>query len=241
MLLNIEHVQGSAFADHLVGDGGYNRLLGEGGDDFLDGGNDRPDVLDGGEGADTVSYAGSWAAVVVSLTSNAGQGGDADGDTLISIEKVIGSDHNDCLYGNADANTLAGGAGADYLDGRDGVDTADYSASSDGIDARLIGTSHGGDAEGDRLVAVENIRGSAFADRLTGNAGANVFMGGGGSDTVSYAEGTVGVTVDLATGIAVGGNAQGDVLTSIENLDGTQGGDNPHRGCCGKCAARARR
>ena len=36
-------------------------------------------------------------------------------DTLISIENVVGTSHNDVLIGNADANRLEGSGGKDVL------------------------------------------------------------------------------------------------------------------------------
>ncbi len=83
--------------------------------------------------------------------------------------------------------------------GRAAEPGADYSASSAGVNAALSGTSHGGDAEGDRLLNIGDLRGSAFADQLTGNAAANRLDGGAGIDTVSYASSSAGVTVSLAT------------------------------------------
>ena len=68
-----------------------------------------------------------------------GAGGDAQGDTLATIENIIGSAFADTLTGNAAANTLdgrsgndtlIGGAGADALIGGAGTDTADYSSSA---------------------------------------------------------------------------------------------------------------
>ena len=40
-------------------------------------------------------------------------------------------------------------------------------------------------------------------------------------DTASYAASTSGVTVSLMTGTGSGGDAQGDTLTNIENLTGS--------------------
>ncbi len=45
--------------------------------------------------------------------------------------------------------------------------------------------------------------------------------GGAGIDTIGYADSSVGVTVNLATGAASGGNATGDTYTSIENARGS--------------------
>jgi hypothetical protein len=53
-----------------------------------------------GRGNDTASYAGSTAGVVVNLVSGTVSGGDAQGDTLLSIESVGGSALADTLTGN---------------------------------------------------------------------------------------------------------------------------------------------
>ena len=75
----------------------------------LDGGpgNDRltggagVDVLVGGPGNDAAYYASSATAVTVNLLDGTGTGGDAEGDTLDSIEYLSGSGHDDTLTGNA--------------------------------------------------------------------------------------------------------------------------------------------
>ena len=92
------------------------------------------------------------------------------------------------------------------------------------------GTGAGGDAEGDVLVDVESVEGSAHRDTLTGDNSANRLFGAGGNDrlvggagadrlegdsgedTVSYAGSAAAVTVDLSAGTASGGDAEGDVL-----------------------------
>ncbi len=186
--------------------------------------------------------------------------GDANGDTLISIENVVGSALADMLIGNAADNALAGGAGddllqglggADVLDGGAGLDTADYSESADGVTVNLaLGTGAGGDAQGDTLRNIENITGSAFDDTLTGDANANVLLGGDGDDTlaglggadiidggtgnntVDYSASAAGVTVNIsstagivAAGIGAGGDAEGDQLSNIQNLIGSNFAD----------------
>ena len=45
--------------------------------------------------------------------------------------------------------------------------------------------------------------------------------GGAGIDTASYATSTSGVTVSLTTGTGSGGDAEGDTLSNIENLTGS--------------------
>ena len=78
---------------------------------------------------------------------------------------------NDMLYGGSGNDTLDGGAGADTLIGGPGTDTADYSSSAAGVTVNLLtGVGSGGDAQGDMLVGIENIIGSAHDDALTGDA-----------------------------------------------------------------------
>ena len=232
----------------INGTAGDDTLTGTAGDDTINGlaGNDTliglagADSLDGGIGTDTASYSGSGAGVTANLTTGTGTGGDAQGDTLTAIENLTGSAFADVLTGDANANTLdgaggndtldgaagndmlIGGAGGDSLDGGTGADTADYSASSAGVTVNLTaGTGTGGDAQGDTLVNVENLIGSAFDDTFVGDANANDFDGGNGTDTVDYSGSGAGVTVNLVTGTGSGGDAAGDTLTGIENLIGS--------------------
>lgn len=123
MLTNVEVAYGSAFNDTITGNASANLLYGNNGDDTLSGGLGA-DMLDGGAGLrDTVSYAASKLAVTVSLAGNANTGGDAEGDTLVAIEQVIGSKFNDSLGGESGSNLLRGERGNDILNGGEGDDT----------------------------------------------------------------------------------------------------------------------
>src|SRR6185437_10604096 len=79
-----------------------------------------------------------------------------------------------------------------------------------------------------------NAVGNALDNVLTGNSGANVLVGGagadtldggGGVDTASYASSGSGVAVSLALGTGIGGDAEGDHLSNIENLTGSNFND----------------
>ncbi|MGF6233152.1 Ca2+-binding RTX toxin-like protein [Inquilinus ginsengisoli] len=192
------------------------------GDQFLD----RVKILDGSLFADSLA-------------------GSAEADAL------NGLDGDDALDGGAGDDVLDGGAGADSLTGGVGTDTVDYAHSQAGIAIDLAaGTAHGGDADGDSFGdAIEVLRGSRFADTLTGDAGDNILFGaigtdtlsggdgddvldggagadsldgGAGIDLVSYADSPVGPTINLTTGVSTGGDAEGDVLSGIEIIEGSR-------------------
>ena len=240
--------------DNLEGGDGSDNLHGDDGNDDLHGGA-WADRLDGGAGDDTAAYWDSDAGVTVNLTRSRGQrGGDAEGDTLTGIENIDGSSHADLLIGNGRNNALDGrdgndtlisgagddrlhgGAGADRLDGGEGHDDwALHWGSDAGVTVNLAtGTGQGGHAEGDTLTGIESIHGSEHADHLTGDDGDNGFNGDAGADTIDGGEGhdfagywgsDAGVTVNLATGTGQGGHAEGDTLTDIESIHGSDHAD----------------
>lgn len=264
-------IEGTAGADTLVGDDRFNNeliggagndtLLGGVGHDLLEGGAGA-DILNGGAGEDTASYKTSTAGVYVNLLTGIGTGGHAEGDTFISIERLIGSVHadtligddgdnvlagmagDDTIYGGAGDDIIEGGAGADTMDGGEGFDIANYGTSSAGVKVSLQegstpGQGFGGDAEGDTLMGFEGISGSIFSDILIGNSednvlignagndilaglgGADTLIGGDGSDFADYSASDAAVYVNLLTGVATGGHAEGDRFSSIENLIGS--------------------
>ncbi|MFE0753473.1 calcium-binding protein [Inquilinus sp. NPDC058860] len=178
---------------------------------------------------------------VATLTGSAAadllQGG-AGGERILGLggnDRLVGNGGDDIVTGDGGNDVLSGGAGGDWLDGGAGTDTASYADSSVGVTVNLAtGIGSSGTAFGDRLVSIEAITGSTHADTLTGSAAANVFTGGAGADvinggagvdTASYADSSVGVTVNLATGTGSSGTAFGDRLVSIEAVTGSAHAD----------------
>jgi Ca2+-binding RTX toxin-like protein len=224
-----DHFVGTAFNDVMKGGGAADRLYGNGGDDFLMGG-EGGDKLYGGAGNDTASYVHSTSAVHVDLGTNFNSGGEAQNDTLVGVENLIGSDFADTLTGNGGDNILEGGAGADVLIGGGGIDTASYRTSTTWVNANLhTGLGSHGDAQGDILSStIENLIGSDHGDLLTGNAGANVIEGGlgndgiygqGGDDTAVFSHNFNDYTlIDYGTKIYVWGPDGYDTVTGIEHL-----------------------
>jgi Ca2+-binding RTX toxin-like protein len=117
-----DEINGLGGGDTLNGLGGGDALYGGDGNDVLRGGAGA-DRLDGGAGTDTASWFTSMAGVSVNLVSGIGSSGEAQGDTLVGIENLTGSQGNDSLVGNAGANALNGSAGNDALTGAGGKDT----------------------------------------------------------------------------------------------------------------------
>ena len=150
-LFSIENLNGSAFNDRLTGNNGNNVLTGNLGSDVLNG-RGGADQLIGGGGRDTAQYSTSAAAVNVNLATGTGSGGEAAGDTLSSIENVIGSRLNDVIIGSDTANVLSGAGGNDRLEG--------------GLNKDVI---HGGNGN-DMIIGGQGI------DRLYGDAGNDTFV-----------------------------------------------------------------
>ncbi|WP_181703951.1 S8 family serine peptidase [Chthonobacter albigriseus] len=247
----VNSISGTTAADTLNGTVGADQMKGLAGNDLIRG-SAGADSIDGGDGIDTVDYSLSTAAVQVHMTNPVQTGGFAAGDVLTNVENLTGSAYGDELRGNADANTILGGngndvlegrAGADRLDGGAGIDIATYWSSSSGVNVDLARASQlNGDAQGDVLIAIENINGSNFADFIAGNgaantlngfagndtfigrAGADTIDGGDGIDAVSYA-GSLGVNIDLTRASQLLNDAAGDVLRNIENVTGSSYAD----------------
>jgi Ca2+-binding RTX toxin-like protein len=237
-------------SDHISGDAGDDWLKGVGGADWLQGGAGA-DVLDGGEGFDMADYRDSSSGIVIGLTEAPGYGGTAQGDILISIERVdasyysdflIGNDGinlfsgrsgddtlkggggHDYLYGDADNDTLIGGADGDTLDGGAGIDTASYALSAAGVTVHLeYGTASSGDAQGDQLYSIENLEGSAYYDDLMGDGGANVLTGNDGDDTLDGAGG-IDTLYGGGGGDTLFGRAGNDTLYGGADGDYLEGG-----------------
>ncbi len=238
-ILGFENVTGSAYADTIKGDDNQNTLTGGSGNDRLtglagadilngDAGNDvliggiGSDFLYGGTGNDTASYQFASTGVSVTLRSQGQTGGEAEGDQLISIENLDGSEYNDALIGNDVDNVLLGrngddmlegGMGADRLVGGDGNDTATYRNATSGVVVSMTSGS-GGEAAGDVLVDMENLEGSNFNDALTGNEKDNSLTGGAGNDRLFGGAGN---------DTLVGGTGD-DLLVGGQGADGLFGG-----------------
>lgn len=205
-------MQGGDGNDIMYGGTGNDVLLAGAGTDTLMGdlGSDR---LHGGTGSDTVDYsAADFGAISINLYTGTAGGSFATGDTLLSIENVIGTDRNDYIAGDFSDNTFEGGLGNDYLTGRWGNDQIFGGIGNDilfgGIDNDMI---QGGDGQ-------DAMQGGDGNDIMLGGAGNDVLLGGAGVDRINGGTGNdrinAGADTDVFVFNALFGN---DTIVGFEN------------------------
>jgi Ca2+-binding RTX toxin-like protein len=154
----------------------------------------RPEAFYGWGFDDTVSYENAPSSgsigqydvgVTVSLENPYINTGLAFGDTFYFIEKIIGSQYTDFMYGDAGSNILDGGGSPDFLYGRAGDDTIlggggfDFLYGEDGNDVMdgqwHTDTMYGGNGD-DQMWGGSNFAnhyypGTNYADILYGDDG----------------------------------------------------------------------
>ncbi|SEJ40244.1 Matrixin [Sphingomonas sp. OV641] len=115
------------------------------------------------------------------------------------IENAVGGGGDDLIVVNSAANRVDGGAG---------LDTVSYETATAGVTVSLLNGVGSAGAAGDRFTSIEGVIGSAFADRLTGDAATNILegaagddrmIGGGGRDAFVFKSAEGGTGVDRIT------------------------------------------
>lgn len=119
---------------------------------------------------------------------------------------IIGTQKADHLTGTGNANKIMGEAGNDRLEGKAGDDTLNGGSGDNWL--------FGGDGK-DRIV------GGSACDWIEGGAGADTIIGGGYHGHLVYWSSKNGVKVNLSTGAAAGGDAEGDTFSGIIAVDGS--------------------
>ncbi|QQS12955.1 MAG: hypothetical protein IPK81_01375 [Rhodospirillales bacterium] len=241
VLIGIESARGSSFADTFYGGSGadFEGFVGGGGDDRIH-----------GDGV-TNTRAEYWdAAGAVTIVLDAGGDGTASGagvgtDALFDVNFFRGSSFADRFDASAFANGVGGGdfnhfqgdAGNDTVVGN-GNTRIDYRSATIGVTVDLVVGSAGDGLGGvDSFHGVNQVRGSGFADTLSGGVDDDYegFEGRGGNDRIDGRSGfdeaiysldgvpAAGISVDLAAGIVVGDPATSgtDTLISVEAVRGT--------------------
>jgi Ca2+-binding RTX toxin-like protein len=244
-LIGIERVTGSAFGDILAGsDTTFSEAFRGGPGD---------DTIIGLGLYDTAEYYFATGPITANLAAGSVSGDSSVGsDTLSGVEIVIGTAFDDSFIATgflspsapgglpSTFNSFEGRGGNDSIVGN-GATRIEYTSALEPVSVDLkTGVVFGGPSVGtDSFSGVNSVRGSAFADTLTGGVAANngfeSFDGRAGNDQIDGGSGfdrsdyafvgpvTVGLTVDLDLGIAAGDPVfvGTDTLRSIESVRGS--------------------
>ena len=226
-LSGIERIFGSIFGDTIIGSSDGEYLYGNSGNDQLYGGDgvdtlygdDGFDYLVGGSGDDWL-YGGAGNDLIVGGTGSDVIEGGAGNDTASYLASAAAVDID------LSTSTGAGGdaAGDTYLD----IENLQGTLFGDlllGDGAANILWGEAGDDELQGGSGDDQLLGGLGDDWLVGGLGADILSGGDGYDTADYSSATSAVVVNLFDGQGTGGEALGDVLSSIERLYGTDYGD----------------
>lgn len=168
------------------------RLLGDSGNDTIHPLGSGTEVIGGGPGTDTATYAALSVPIKATLTGGLDDGpiGAATPDYLgADLEIVIGGSGNDIMTGRSSASTLRGGPGNDTITGGTG------------------NTAIGGGSGNDTLT------GGAGADSIMGDSGIDIINGAGGNDLLFAVDGVGGDSVTCGAGNDDVNYDAGDALT----------------------------
>ncbi|MBL8554638.1 MAG: matrixin family metalloprotease [Phenylobacterium sp.] len=199
-------LDGEGGSDTLSGGSGVNRLSGGPGNDVIVVVDGRS-IVDGGDGYDELWLSPlSSASAVLSYASLTAGGGSFTG-----IEAVV-------MFGDANADTLQGGAMPDVLVGAAGADSLSGGASDDELF---------GDTGADTLSGGEGsdyLEGWSGDDWLIPGGGNDIIWGASGVDTVDFSGELEGVDVTINANRSVGGAIE--QMFDVENIVGTPYSDN---------------
>lgn len=257
----MDQLYGGVGNDSILGSGGNDTVSGQSGNDWLEGGaandgvyggadNDTllggtgNDTLAGGAGFDYAHYQSSSDGVQVRLALTTAQfiSSNQGTDTIFGIEGVVGSNHNDRLFGNNAANYFAaedgedrvyGGGGNDTMDGgAGGNDFLNYFFSSDAVTFSLANQGAfqfvSASQDTDYAINFENLLGSSNGDNLDGDGNANVIQGYAGADNIDGAGGDDYLNGGGWNDTVLGGDGEDTVLGDSGNdlLGGGNDDDN---------------
>jgi Ca2+-binding RTX toxin-like protein len=234
-------LDGGSGADSILGGAGFDQLTGGAGNDTLDGGADRDRVNYNYEYPVT-GLTGK--GVTVNLATGTAIDNWGNTDKLVGIEEVTGSrfadvitgdaqdnylwgeEGNDSIAGAGGSDMLTGTSGNDTLDGGDGRDRANYSddyrgpaPTGKGVTVNLVtGVATDNWGNTDKLVSIEDVTGSRYADTLTGNAADNSLNGDDGNDTLSGDAGNDWLDAGAGSDSLLGG-------AGMDQLSGGAGND----------------
>lgn len=193
---------------------------------------DGDDIVHG-NGKTALVFYNADAAVFVDLaagTSRSLSGAQTDTanvgeDTLDGIGQVVGTQFGDSLAGSSAAREkFEGGKGADIIAGRGGYDIALYTGSTAGITVSMsqsvAGSGHVVDGTGstDTISGIDEIDGSAFADKFVMGKGKDIVIAGDGNDRIEGRAANDTLYGEAGNDVITGGLG-GDILSGGTGRD----------------------
>ncbi len=192
------------------------------------------DIIDGGEGNDTIVY---HRVIYEQQQVNGGDGNDTlrflDREQVV---KTFVDERQICIDLPSDAQDRYSATDLGMI-----VDLAKGFAQTNIDDGAQFGIEHGSmllsgieNIIGGAQVANDLFSGDAGANRIDGGAGddtiegrggADRLIGGDGFDIVTYAQSASAVTIDLTREAQTGGDAAGDMISGFERIEGSRNGD----------------
>jgi hemolysin type calcium-binding protein len=240
-------------------------VSGEDGDDVILGGIRQTDTgrtvqpvfYFGNNGKDTISYAAADRGVRVDTEDNPGGARIEDGRPGIDfesvgrdVEKIVGSNFGDVLFGSTGNDNITGGSGndelgggagndfffegqggpsgSDSIHGADGDDRVSYAGRTNGVNVSLDNIRNDGESgEGDDVRSnVENITAGNGDDVLTGSGAANDLQGFGGIDTLHGLGGDDTLQLGSRSDFAFAGTGNDVILAGDGERDHINCGEN---------------
>ena len=211
-------LRGQGGDDKLYGDSDQDTLLGGVGDDLLDGGSGNDlliggqgyDTINGGSDIDTVSYWDSPRNVIVNIDEINPYLNRISYRENIAVNSANPSEY---FYELEPDFHIGAGKAIDGFLSTDKLKNLRNIIASPNNDI-LIGNEKNND-----------IKGLAGNDVIISTAGYDSFNGGAGNDTVSYRRDPGNVEVNLANNVATDGWGSKDWVTNIENIVGSDNGN----------------
>ena len=242
-----DYVQTSSKEDTIYTYAGNDQVLGKAGADTINLGDGddiafvtltdlNEDTLIGGNGSDTLNFgrvvasrwhtyaneAESWRAWThdFGVTANLADLLVDSGKNISGFENLVGTETNDTLTGDANANVLVGGLGADTLSGAAGDDTI-YDDLNATVSSENLYAGGNTDIYGQYISSTTDS--TAGNDTLNGNDGNDTLIASTGDDTLDGGDGadtlTGGAGIDtfvIRSGDGGSDIADADVITDFD-------------------------
>ncbi|WP_156481357.1 beta strand repeat-containing protein, partial [Herbaspirillum rubrisubalbicans] len=236
----IDKVIGSAFGgDLLIGTNTTKLLQGLAGNETFDAGGAAAVTIIGAGNNNTLTFANATGAVTVNLTAGTVTGAYGN-ETISGIQAILGSRYDDTVSGGVANGSIDAGAGSNTLsfngtnsavqvDLQAGTASGTFGNETISNFQKVIGSSTGGDFLKGNLNAtlLQGLAGNVTFD--AGGATAITITGSGSNNTLTFANATGAVQVNLSAGTVTGAYGN-ETVSGIQKVIGSSAGGDFLRG-----------